>query len=616
MLLIHNSLLSITSPQRKSEPLSNRAVPNGSLLDETKALAKKLAAGSVLAIGKEIAMKEKAEVHRRFEGCPYTETSAGIPVKPFYSPEDIGDVNYPQDISDPGSYPYTRGIFKDMYRGKLWTRRVFTGIGSASDTNKRYKFLIGKGATGIYLFPDQPSMLGIDPDHPLAQGYAGVSGTSWVCLRDMRELFDGISLEDISFSTNFSTMATPVFYAGLVAIAEELGFDPAKISGSMINEPIYMSVCVYDINEQPVDPFDIATKLCTDAIEYSVKNTPKWHPLAPNPYGFHEKGANAVQEVAFQLSIMLEYVNRLLERGLGIDEFAPRMNVIGCACDMDFFEEIAKFRAARRVWAKLMKERYGAKDPRSWRLYISVHTSGHSLTVAQPVNNIVRIALESLACVLGGLQSFDPAGYEEGYFTLTEHSALTSLNIHQILAYESRVASVADPLAGSYYVESLTNEMEKRMFDIIDKIDKMGGALKAVENGWMRSEMDKEAIREQREIDEKKRIIVGLNEFIVPKEEEVPIELGRDRSLNEQMDTSRKREAEIRKLKETRNKSKVKAALEHLRDKAGAREKNNLIPPVIGALRADATLEEILGVIREANGYSYDPFGMIENPFK
>ena len=206
--------------------------------------------------------KENTEVRRRFDGCPYTETSAGIPLKPFYTPEDTANIEYQQDVSDPGSYPYTRGIFKDMYRGKLWTRRVFTGIGSASDTNKRYKFLIGKGATGLYLFPDQPSMLGIDPDHPLAKGYAGVSGTSWACLRDTKALFDGISLEDISFSTNFSTMATPIFYAGLVAVAEDLGVDLTKLSGSMINEPIYMSVCVYDINEQPVDPFDIATRLC------------------------------------------------------------------------------------------------------------------------------------------------------------------------------------------------------------------------------------------------------------------------------------------------------------------------------------------------------------------
>ena len=560
--------------------------------------------------------KEKTEISRRFEGCPYTETSAGIPLKSFYTPDDVGDFDYQRDVRDPGEYPYTRGLFRDMYRGKLWARRVFTGIGSGTDTNKRYKFLIDRGATGLFLFPDQPSMLGIDPDHPIAEGYSGVSGTSWVCLKDMYEIFDGISLEEISFSTNFSTMATPVFYSGLVACARDLGFDLAKISGSMINEPIYMSVCVYDINEQPVDPFDIATKLSTDAIEYSIKNTPKWHPLAPNPYGFHEKGANAIQEIGFQLSIMLEYVELLLKRGFKIDEFAPRMNVIGCACDMDFFEEVAKFRAARRVWAKLMKDRFGAKDPRSWRLYISVHTSGHSLTVAQPVNNIVRITMESLACVFGGLQSFDPAGYEEGYCTLTKNSALTSMNIHHILGYESRVAAVADPLAGSYFVESLTNEMEKRIFDIINKIDGLGGAIKAIESGWLRNEIDKEALREQSELDKKERIVVGLNEFVVPKEEEVPIELGRDRPLEEQMETSQRRTEEIKELKKTRNIQKTKDLLEKLYNVAGKDKQINTIPYIIDSLRADATLGEIMGVIREANGYSYDPFEMIENPFK
>jgi methylmalonyl-CoA mutase N-terminal domain/subunit len=560
-------------------------------------------------------MKGKGIKKRRFEGCPYTETSAGIPLKPIYTPEDIKEIDYKRELNEPGEYPFTRGIWKDMYRGKLWTRRVFSGIGSAIDTNKRYKDLINTGVTGLYLFPDQPSMLGIDPDHPMAEDYGGVSGTSCICLRDTKELYDGISFDDVSISTNFSMFSTPVFYASLVATMEERGYDLKNLSGSMINEPMYMSIAVYDFDPQtPFDPLDVAVKLSCDAIEYSLKHTPKWHPLAANPYGLHEKGANAIQEVAFQLSIMLSYINRLLERGLRIDDFVHRMNVIGCACDIDFFEEIAKFRAARRIWAKLMKEKYNALDEKSCRLYISVHTAGSSLTAAQPVNNIIRITMQSLACVLGGLQSFDPAGYDEAYCTLSKDAEMTSMNIHNILAYESRVASVADPLGGSYFMEWLTNKMEKEMQEIINQIEGMGGAMKAL--GWMRKEMEKNALREQREMDDKTRIIVGLNEFVVPKEEEVPIRIRMDRTIEEQMATAEKLGKRIRKIKEERDKKTVKDAMERLKSEASKGERHNLIPPIKDALRADATFGEILGVIRAANGYSYDPYKMIENPFE
>jgi methylmalonyl-CoA mutase N-terminal domain/subunit len=553
--------------------------------------------------------KEKIKSSRRFDGCPVTETSAGIPLKEVYCPQDLEETDYQNEIANPGEYPFTRGIWSNMYRGKLWTRRVFTGLGSTADTNARYKYLLGKGASGLYCFGDTITHQGIDPDHPLAQGYAGVSGVSIVCLQDMYDLFDGISLEDVSVSFNNPCMAATVVYSAFVAYAEDMGYDLKKISGSILNEPIHL---VYSMFETNAKPLDLAAKLATDVIEYSIKNTPRWHPIAPNAYDMHEKGANAIQEMAFTIAIMEEYIQRMIKRGYNIDEFAPRVNVFGCACDIDFFEEICKFRAARRVWAKLMKEKYGAKKPESCRLYLSVHTSGNSLTVQQPVNNVARVTLESLACVLGGLQSFDPAGYDEGYYILTEHSALTSLNIHNILAYESRVASVADPLAGSYFIESLTNRMEEEMFKVINKINDMGGAIKATELGWIGSEMDRELIKEQKEIEEKKRIIVGMNEFIVSKEEEVPIQVGRDRPLEEQMATSKKREDEIRKLRETRDKRKTKDALESLREGASKGEGHNLVPLMMESLRAKATLGEILGVIREANGASYDPYKVLE----
>ena len=556
--------------------------------------------------------KEKIKSTRRFDACPVTETSSGIPLKEVYSPEDLTGMNYEADVADPGDYPFTRGIWNNMYRGKLWTRRVFTGLGSTADTNERYKYLLGKGASGLYCFGDTITHQGIDPDHPLAEGYAGVSGVSMVCLQDMYDLFDGISLEDVSVSFNNPSMAATVVYSAFVAYAEDMGYDLKKISGSILNEPIHLVYSMYETNAKPLD---LAAKLATDVIEYSIKNTPRWHPIAPNAYDMHEKGANAIQEMAFTIAIMEEYIQRMIKRGYDIDEFAPRVNVFGCACDIDFFEEICKFRAARRVWAKLMKEKYGAKKPASCRLYLSVHTSGNSLTVQQPVNNVARVTLESLACVLGGLQSFDPAGYDEGYYILTEHSALTSLNIHNILAYESRVASVADPLAGSYFIESLTSKMEEEMFKIINKIDEMGGAIKATESGWIGAEMEHELIKEQKEIEDKKRIIVGLNEFIVSKDEEVPIMVGRDRPLEEQMATSKKRENQIKKLRETRDQKKTKIALESLREEASKGNGSNLVPFMKESLRAEATLGEILGVIREAYGASYDPYEVLQYPF-
>ncbi|MEW6034174.1 MAG: methylmalonyl-CoA mutase family protein [Chloroflexota bacterium] len=552
----------------------------------------------------------KIKSEARFEGCPVTETSAGMPVKATYGPGDTRDLGYSRDVGEPGEYPFVRGIWKDMYRGKLWTRRVFTGLGSASDTNKRYKFLIEHGETGLYCFGDTITHMGIDPDHPMAKGYAGVSGVSLVCLRDMYELFEGISLEDISVSFNNPSMAAAVIYAAFVTAAEDMGYDLGKLSGSILNEPIHLVHSMYDVNARPLE---LSARVATDVIEYSVRHTPRWHPIAPNAYDMHEKGANAVQEMAFTIAIMMEYIRRMLQRGYDIDQFAPRVNLLGCACDIDLFEEVAKFRAARKVWARLMRERYGAKSPQSWRLYLSAHTSGHSLTRAQPVNNIVRVTLESLACVLGGLQSFDPAGYDEGYYVLTEDSALTSLNIHNILAYEARVANTADPLGGSYYIESLTRTMEERMWATIEEMERMGGAIKATESGWMRDELERELIKEQSEVRQVKRVVVGLNRFVVPEEQEVPIRVGRDRPLEEQIATSEKREREIVELRSRRDQGKARRSLEGLRAASG--EGINLVEPLRQALRADVTLGEALGAIRLGYGASYDPFGMVESPF-
>ena len=559
-----------------------------------------------------MATTERIKPSRRFEGCPITETLSGMPIKPVYTPEDVEDIDYQKDLANPGEYPFTRGIWSDMYRGKLWTRRVFTGLGSGMDTNERYRYLLAHGETGLYWFGDVPSYHGIDPDHPLAKGTAGVSGVSYCCLRDVHDMFEGISLEDVSVSHNSTSMVTPVSYAAFVANAEDEGFDLRKLTGSVINEPMQCTLTVHNTNSEPID---LAVKVCTDLIEYSIEHTPRWHPLAPNAYDLKDYGAYSAEEMAFTIAITREYIERMLDRGHDIDEFASRINVFGCSTDIDFFEEIAKYRAVRKVWARLMKEKYGAKKPESCRLYLSSHTEGTSLTRAQPVNNIIRVTLQTLACVLGGLQSVDPTGYLEAYYTLTEEEALTNLNLQNILAYEAGVAATADPLAGSYYVESLTSQLEEGMWGILDEIERKGGAIAVTKSGWMRSELDRMNIDRQKKIEEKKRIIVGLNEFVVPKEQEVPIKLGRDRTLGEQIATSQRLEQRIIEFKERRDKSRTKAALESLGEEATKGEKHNLIPAIIEALRVDATMGEILGVIRQANGADYDPLRMVSYPF-
>ena len=556
--------------------------------------------------------KEKIIPLRRLDNCPITETLSGIPIKDKYGPEDVEGIDYHRDIGNPGEPPFTRGIWPNMYRGKLWTRRVFTGLGTGKDTNERYRHLIEHGETGLYWFGDVPSFHGIDPDHPFASGNAGVTGVSYCCLKDIYELFEGISLEDVSVSNNCPSMAAVPTYASFVAYAEDQGYDLTKISGSVLNEPIHGVSSLYPTN---CEPLVLTVKLATDVIEHAIKTTPRFHPLAPNPYDLAEFGATPVQEMAITIAITREYIDRMLVRGYNIDEFVSRTNIFGCSTDIHFFEEVAKYRAARKVWAKLIKEHYGAKESKSCRLYLSSHTLGSSLTKEQPVNNIVRVTVETLACIMGGLQSVDPSGYGEGYFVLTEEEGLTNLNLQNILAYETGVAATADPLAGSYYVESLTSKMEEEMWKIIHKIEEMGGALKATESGWIRNELEKGIIKKRQDIDKKKRIMVGMNDFVIPPEQEVPIKVGRDRSLEEQVRTSKKREEEIREFKKNRNNSETKKTLENLWNEAAEGEECNLIPPIIKALRADATFSEILGVIRKANGFTYDPYEMIDYPF-
>jgi len=558
-------------------------------------------------------MSSKIET-REVTHCSIGETSAGIPVKTVYRPDDLNDLDYYEDLGDPGEFPFTRGIWKNMYRGKLWTKRVFTGLGSVSDSNKRFKFLISRGETGLFCFRDSVCSTGIDPDHPLAEGNAGTDGVSIACLRDMKELFDGIPLEEVSVSFNNSTSSSIVFYAAYITAAEDMGFNKKNLIGSILNEVLHPVSSCFDHGK--FWPVDLNMKLAIDVVEYCVKNTPRYHPLVSDGYTLHEKGANAIQELALVMSILKAYTDKSLDRGLDIDEIAPRMALAVLSSDMDFFEEISKFRAARRIWAKIAKH-YGAKDPKSYRLYLTSHTSGHSLVIPQPVNNIVRTTVESLACVLGGCQSLDPCGYDEPHCHLSEDGALTALNIQHILSDEARIGYTADPLAGSYFVESLTGQIEALAHKIIEEIDGKGGMIDATKHGFIRNMLEEESQKEWDQIGSNERPIVGLNRHTVAKEQEVPIRLAEDTTCDfeHMIQTSNKVKERIIHLKETRDIDRARHALENLRDEAKKGDKHNLIPAIINTLRADATLGEILGMIRLSNGLTYDPLGTIPCPF-
>ena len=550
------------------------------------------------------------EKYRYHEERPSSfETRSGFSIKNFYNPKDIENLDYSTDLNDPGGFPFTRGIHESMYRGKLWKRRICAGFASASDTNKRFKYLIERGQTGLVSIPDVPTQFGLDPDHPNASANIGTCGIPLYSLREMEELLDGISLENIIFElrTEHSHVAM-VLLAHFIACAENRGMDVSKLRGSVLHGPIRSPVCsFYTISS--LLPTDI--KFSVDIIEYAVKHMPLWYPLCPAGYDYRENGINAVQELAFTFAETISYVEAAAKRGVKFDAFGGRI-VFALSGEMSFFEEIAKIRAARRMWARIAKERLGARDPRSQRFACSVKTAGSSLTAQQPVNNIVRTAIETLAAVLGGAQSIDVAGYDEALTLPSEEAGSVALNLQHILAYETDVAGIADPLGGSYFIEYLTNKVEEGTLKLLQEIDKMGGMVSAVQKGWVRREVEKAFIERHREIEEKRRIIVGVNDFTVPKEMEVKIPVYR----NKQDEISPEEQiARVKRLKESRNNEKVVESLKKLRSKAEKGEYENLMFPLIEAAKADATLMEVLGVIREAYGYSYDPFKVVKNPF-
>ncbi|GBC74881.1 Methylmalonyl-CoA mutase [archaeon HR06] len=511
------------------------------------------------------------------------KTEAGIRVKKFYSKEDIIKIKEER----PGFYPFTRGIYPDMYRKKLWTMRQYSGYANPKETNERFKFLISKGETGLSVAFDLPTQLGYDSDDPKASGAVGKVGVPITTLKDMRILFEGIDLSKISCSMTINATA-PIILAFYFANAKNLGYELDNLRGTIQNDILkeYMARNTYIFPPEP------SLKLCVDVIEYCVKKTKKFYPISISGYHIREAGANAIQELAFTFSNAIEYVNRAMERGLKVDDFAPRLSFFFC-CRKDFFEEVAKFRAARRIWAKIMRERFKAKRSDSWKLKFHVQTSGETLTAQQPLNNIVRVTLQALIAVLGGAQSIHTNSYDEAISLPTEDSVKLSIRTQQILAYEFGLTNTVDPLGGSYYVEWLTEEIEERVFNEIEKIDRMGGSLKALEKGYFQRKILEEAYKRYKKIEKKESIIVGVNEFLEEEKITIPI-MKVDPKLEEE------RVREIKEFKASRDNQKVKDSLKELN--LAARKNENLIEYIERCGKNGCTLGEISQELRQVYG--------------
>jgi len=514
-------------------------------------------------------------------------TNSGIPVKRIYTPLDVESLDYLRDLGFPGEYPFTRGVYATMYRGRLWTMRQYAGYGTAEQTNQRFKYLLSQGQTGLSVAFDLPTQLGYDADHPMAAPEVGKVGVSVSSVRDMEIIFNGIPLDKVTTSMTINATA-PMILAMYVAVAQSRGVPQETLGGTVQNDILkeYAARGMYIFPPKP------SMRLAVDIIEYCCRNMPRWNFISVSGYHIREAGATAVQELAFTLANGMAYVKAAVERGLDVDSFAPRISFF-FDCHSNFFEEIAKFRAARRMWARIMRERFNAKKPRSWMLRFHTQTAGCTLTAQQPRNNIVRVAIQALAAVLGGTQSLHTNSFDEALALPSEEAVTIALRTQQIIAYETGVADVVDPLAGSYYVEWLTDELEERAWKYIDRIEEMGGAVEAIERGFIQREIAESAYRYQKELEEGKRIVVGVNRFVV--EEEVPVRILR---VDPEV-----RERQIKRLKEirsSRNNTRVEDALNNLRRAAEGGE--NLMPAVLDAVKAYATLGEICDVLRDVFG--------------
>ncbi len=528
---------------------------------------------------------------------------SGYDLKEIYTPDDVPKDKYQKDIGDAGQFPFTRGIHANMFRGRLWTKREVVGIGSPADTHARLKYLFENGGSGLNTIADVTYEMGLDPDHPKAINEVGLTGVNISSKKDMEILTKDIPLDKVSWSLITASTAAPVTMAQYIAVAQDRGFDPAVLRGSIQNDPIHFRYCGF----RPACPLDLSVKLGSDVMEYCTKHMPKWYYTTVNMYDLREQGITAPQEVAFGFGIAMCYIEELLRRGLDIDDFAPRFTFY-VSCHVDIFEEVAKIRAARRMWAKLLKEKYGAKTEKAMQFRFAVHTAGCSLLPQQPLNNIVRISYESLSAVLSGVQSLHCCSYDEPMCLPTEKGHLQALRTQQILAYETGVTNVADPLGGSYYVESLTDKMEEEVLKIMKQVEDLGGMKAAIETEWLDHVFEDEAVQRQKEIDNNEKLIVGVNIFTEGLEKETPLGVQRisPQSAKQQIE-------DVKELKRTRDMQKLTDAIKRLRDDVA--DDKNAIPGMIEATHAMGTTAELVGTVRKVFGYHYDPMEIIESPF-
>ena len=533
---------------------------------------------------------EKTTLKTTLEKSPERQktftTISGHPIRRLYTEADLPGWNADRDLGLPGQPPYTRGIHSTMHRGRLWTMRQFAGFGTAEDTNQRFRYLLAQGQTGLSTAFDLPTLMGYDSDHPLSEGEVGKCGVAISSLADMEVLFDQIPLANVTTSMTINSPAA-VIWAMYLAVAEKQGADWAKLSGTLQNDILKE----YIAQKEYIYPPEPSMRLVIDTFEFGVKHTPKFNPISISGYHIREAGSTAIQELAFTLRDGLEYVEWGMRRGLDVDEFVPQLSFFFNA-HSDFFEEIAKYRAARRIWHKAMVERYGAKSPRTWALRFHTQTAGCSLTAQQPYNNVVRTAIQALAAVLGGTQSLHTNSLDEAWALPTEFAATIALRTQQVIAHETGVTNTVDPLGGSYFVEALTNEVESGAWDYINKIDAMGGMVAAIERSYPQREIAEASYRYQMEVDRHEKVIVGVNEYV---SEERPLDI-----LQIDETVAKRQAARLSKLRVDRSQAEVDRRLNSLRD--AAKGTANLMPFIYDAVKSYATLGEICEALRDVFG--------------
>jgi methylmalonyl-CoA mutase N-terminal domain/subunit len=562
--------------------------------DKVKGTTTTITTGDAPAAAREASLKERAwqenTLRPTLERSPERQTEfttiSGYPIRRLYTPADLPGWDPNRDLGFPGEPPYTRGIHSTMHRGRLWTMRQFAGFGTAEDTNERFRYLLAQGQTGLSTAFDLPTLMGYDSDHPLSEGEVGKCGVAISSLADMEVLFDKIPLASVTTSMTINSPAA-VIWAMYLAVAEKQGADWKKISGTLQNDILKE----YIAQKEYIYPPEPSMRLVIDTFEFAARNTPKFNPISISGYHIREAGSTAIQELAFTLRDGMEYVEYGMRRGLDVDQFVPQLSFFFNAHN-DFFEEIAKYRAARRIWQRAMVERYKAKNPRTWALRFHTQTAGCSLTAQQPYNNVVRTAIQALAAVLGGTQSLHTNSLDEAWALPTEFAATIALRTQQIIAHETGVTNTVDPLGGSYFVEALTNEVERGAWDYIEKIDAMGGMVAAIERSYPQREIAEASYKYQVAVDKKEKIIVGVNDYVA---REKPLDI-----LHIDETVAHRQAKRLAKLRADRSKAEVERRLKALRK--AAEGKDNLMPYLFEAVKTYATVGEICDALREVFG--------------